>query len=40
MFYCIILLYIIYQHQSDPEIPGITWNHTKIEFMENIKNVS
>ena len=25
MFYCIILLYIIYQHQSDPEIPYITW---------------
>ena len=25
MFDCIILLYIIYQHQSDPEIPDITW---------------
>ena len=32
MFYCIILLYIIYQHQSDPEISDITWNHTKSKF--------
>ena len=33
MFDCIILLYIIYQHQSDPEISDITWNHTKSKFM-------
>ena len=31
MFYCIILLYIIYQHQSDPETSDITWKHTKIK---------
>ena len=33
MFDFIILLYIIYQHQSDPEISDITWNHTKSKFM-------